>query len=106
MSTRTITQDDIDAFGTASGGTGLIHTEPGYAATTRFGATLVQGIFLAALVGQELPPGWTVLDLRFVAPVRIGTPIEIVLDPERDGIAVEVRTPDGPAVLGTATPAR
>ncbi|MBW0105972.1 MaoC/PaaZ C-terminal domain-containing protein [Pseudonocardia sp. KRD291] len=102
MTTRTITQDDIDAFGVLSGGTGLIHTEPDYAASTRFGATLVQGIFLAALVQQELPPGWTALELQFVAPVRVGTPIEIVLGSDRGGLAIEVRTPDGPAVLGSA----
>ena len=103
MTTRIITQPEIDEFGLVSGGTGLIHTEPDYAAGTRFGATLVQGIFLAALVGQQLPAGWRAVDLRFVAPVRVGTPIEVVLGPDRDRIAIEVRTPDGPAVLGTAT---
>lgn len=96
------TQADIDAFGVVSGGTGLIHTEPDFAAGTAFGATLVQGIFLAALVQQALPPGWTALDLRFVSPVRVGTPFEVVLTPDGDGYAIEGRTPDGPAVVGTA----
>lgn len=57
--TRSFSQDDIDAFGLASGATGLIHTEPEYAAMTRFRATLVPGILLAAVVQQALPECWT-----------------------------------------------
>lgn len=100
--TRSFTQDDMDAFGQVSGATGLIHTEPDYAATTPFGATLVPGILLAAVVAQALPDGWAALDLRFVAPVRAGTPFEVVVTPTAEGYAVEGRTPDGPAVVGTA----
>ncbi|RZT88873.1 MaoC dehydratase-like protein [Pseudonocardia sediminis] len=103
MKKRILIQDDVDAFGLVSGATGLIHTEPAYAATTRFGATLVPGILLAAIVAQELPSGWTALNLRFVAPVRVGTPFEILVGPDKGDLAIEVRTPDGAAVLGTAT---
>lgn len=101
--TRSFTQDDMDAFGLVSGATGLIHTEPEYAATTPFGATLVPGILLAALVQQALPDGWDAVDLRFVAPVQADTPFEVVITPAGDGYAVEGRIPDGPAVVGTAT---
>ena len=102
--TVTFTQADLDAFGLASGATGLIHTEPDYAATTPFGATLVPGIALVALVQQALPDGRFALDLRFVAPVRVDTPFEVVLTPAGDGYEVEGRTPDGPAVVGSAVP--
>ncbi len=113
--TRTFTQQDMDEFGVASGGTGLIHTEPAYAATTPYGATLVQGVYLLAVIERHLcerVPGWVdggVLEVRFVAPVTEGTPftVEIVeaatrADGEPGTWALLGRTTSGPAVVGTA----
>jgi acyl dehydratase len=114
-STRTFTQRDMDAFGVASGGTGLIHTEPAYAASTPYGATLVQGVYLLAVIERHLcerVPRWLdggVLEVRFVAPVTEGVPftVEIVEDGAGPGCepgtwAVLGTTPSGPAVVGTA----
>jgi acyl dehydratase len=113
--TRTFTQRDMDEFGVASGGTGLIHTEPAYAATTPYGATLVQGVYLLAVIERHLServPGWVdggVLEVKFVAPVTEGTPftVEITATTAGAGGAPEAwnllgSTPSGPAVVGTA----
>lgn len=107
--TRTFSQQDMDDFGLVSGGTGLIHTEPDFAATTRFGATLVQGVFLQAAIEAALAerlPGWAErgeLEIRFVAPVTQGTPFTVELADGPDAaVQVTGSTPAGPAVVGTA----
>lgn len=109
--TRTFTQHDMDGFGLASGGTGLIHTEPAYAATTPFGATLVQGVYLLAVIERRLcerVPQWPdggALEVRFVAPVTEGTPFTVEITESADEPGTwELRgsTPSGPAVVGTA----
>jgi acyl dehydratase len=110
---RTFSQQDMDDFGIASGGTGLIHTEPDYAAATKFGATLVQGIFLLAVIEKELTerlPGWGVggsLEAKFVSPVTEGTPFSVDITPEGDGTwSVTARTPNRVAIAATARLAR
>jgi acyl dehydratase len=107
--TRTFSQQDMDEFGLASGGTGLIHTEPEYAAATPFGATLVQGIYLLAVIEWqlcELVPQWAAaggLDVAFVAPVTEGTAFTVqITDDGQGGWTLLGSTPDGPAVVGRA----
>lgn len=106
---KTFSQLDMDRFGIASGSTGLIHTEPEFAATTPFGATLVQGIYLLAMVERELclrAPRWAecgTLDVRFMSPVTAGTPFQVELTyNENDTWSVQGLTPSEPAVIGTA----
>lgn len=82
-------QEDMDNFGIASGGTGLIHTEPDYARGTSFGSTLVQGLYLLAVVEKQLcdlAPGWAesgTISMKFVSAVKSGDEfrVEIVADP-------------------------
>ncbi|WP_214367707.1 MaoC family dehydratase [Pseudonocardia sp. H11422] len=107
--TRTFSQQDMDDFGVASGGTGLIHTEPGFAATTPFGKTLVQGVYLLAVIEKELcarVPEWAgagSLEVRFVAPVTEGTPFTVEITEDGTGCwSLWAGTPAGPAVVGTA----
>jgi acyl dehydratase len=107
--TRIFSQRDMDEFGVASGGTGLIHTAPGYAAATPFGATLVQGVYLLAVIERrlcELVPQWASrgsLDVAFVAPVTEGTPFTVeITDDGQGGWTLLGSTPDGPAVVGRA----
>ncbi|MFR9800906.1 MaoC family dehydratase [Pseudonocardia sp. RS010] len=121
--TRTFTQRDMDEFGVASGGTGLIHTEPAYAATTPYGATLVQGVYLLAVIERHLcehDPRWAEggeLEVGFVAPVTEGTPFTVEIRETTDATGTTDRaeasgrsltwsvlgtTPSGPAVVGTA----
>lgn len=106
---RTFSQQDMDDFGVASGSTGLIHTEPEFAATTPFGATLVQGIYLLAVIEKELcdrVPEWAgrgSLDVRFVSPVIAGAPFHVEITDDRSGgWLLSGSTPAGPAVVGTA----
>jgi acyl dehydratase len=106
---RTFRQQDMDDFGVASGTTGLIHTEPEFAATTPFGATLVQGVYLLAVIEKELcdrVPEWAVrgsLDVRFVSPVIAGVPFHVeITDDGSGGWLLLGSTPAGPAVVGTA----
>lgn len=102
---RVFTQDDVDAFGRASGGTGHIHTDPGFAAATRFGRPLVQGLYLLALVERaldEVTTDWTDLQVRFVAPVRVGDEFEVTVAEDADGTLRVTGTTDETALLGTA----
>ena len=110
-SDRAISQADIDRFARASGGTGLIHTDPEYARRTSYGATLVQGIYLFALIEGRLTerhPDWPergVLDVTFVGPVTAGSGlrIDITGDPDDPGrLQIRASTPDGEAVTGHA----
>lgn len=106
---RIFSQQDMDQFGVASGGTGLIHTEPEFAATTPFRATLVQGVYLLAVMEKELcdwVPEWAdggSLEAKFVSPVTEGTPFSVEIT--RDGPAswsLRGITPAGAAVIATA----
>lgn len=110
-SDRAISQVDIDRFARASGGTGLIHTDPEYARRTSYGATLVQGIYLFALIEGRLTerhPDWIergVLDVTFVGPVTADSSVHIAItdDPDDAGhLHVRASTPDGEAVTGHA----
>lgn len=99
----------MDDFGLASGGTGLIHTDPEFAATTAFGATLVQGVYLLAVIEKELSDrvdGWAVrgsVEVKFVSPVLAGTPFSVEITEDGPGTwTLLASTPAGPAVVGTA----
>ena len=102
---RRFTQDDLDAFGRVSGGTGHIHTDPEFAAATRFGRPLVQGLYLLAFVERaldEVTTEWTDLQVRFVAPVRVGDEFAVAVVEGADG-TLQVTGSTGETVLvGTA----
>ena len=106
-----ISQEQIDRFAEASGGTGRIHTDPEYASKTSFGATLVHGLYLLSLIERELSArsdNWAsggVLDVTFHRPVRAEEPftIQITPDPEdAEALTVSVSTSAERAVTGTA----
>jgi acyl dehydratase len=109
---RTFTQDDLDAFGRASGGTGYIHTDPEFAAATPFGRTLVQGLFLLGVVesavGAALPAaggGWRDLSVTFVAPVGVGDEFRVEVTPGDAPGLVHIEAVVGSTLVlaGTAT---
>ena len=106
---RTFAQADIDRFGRVSGGDGLIHTDPDYAAATPFGHTLVQGMLLVALmeraVGAVAPQRLdSRLDVKFVAPVGPGMEVCIEQIDGTDPPRCEASA-DGKVVLvATVTP--
>lgn len=86
---KSITQEDIERFATASGDTNPIHLDDKWAEGTRFNGRIAHGVLVAGLISAALArlPGSVVYlsqDLEFRAPVRIGDHItataEIVED--------------------------
>jgi 3-hydroxybutyryl-CoA dehydratase len=80
--TRTITDEDIQAFAGVSGDNSPIHVNPEYAQSTFFGGRIAHGALVAgvisAVLGTKLPgPGAIYMSqqMRFVAPVRPGDTI-------------------------------
>jgi acyl dehydratase len=75
--TKTISQEDIERFATASGDTNPIHLDDAFAEDTRFNGRIAHGVLVAGLISAALArlPGSVVYlsqDLEFRAPVRIG----------------------------------
>ena len=77
--TRTITEEDVQAFAALSGDVNPLHVDAAYAATTPFGQRVAHGMLAASListvVGTRLPGLGAVYlgqELRFVAPTRLG----------------------------------
>jgi 3-hydroxybutyryl-CoA dehydratase len=109
---RTFTQEELDAFGYASGGAGHIHTDPEFAAATPFGRTLVQGLLLLAVVERAIETalpdptvGWAELRVVFVAPVGVGDEFRVEIAPaDAPGLVrVEAFAGSTTALVGTAT---
>jgi acyl dehydratase len=79
---RVVESDDLAHFVDAVGDLNPVHSDPAYAATTRFKGPIAPGIFTAglisAVIGTQLPgPGAIYLsqDLKFLKPVRPGDTI-------------------------------
>lgn len=115
--TRAITAETIRGFVAASGDANPIHSDPAFAATTRFGRVIAPGMLTAGLVsaviGTRLPgPGTIYLsqELRFLRPVHVGdvvtarvTVAEIVAEKNRLRLQTACVNQGGDAVLeGTA----
>jgi acyl dehydratase len=76
---RTVTNEDIQAFADLSDDHNPIHLDDDYAATTRFGQRIAHGMFgaslISAVIGNELPGTGSIYlsqTLRFLAPVYPG----------------------------------
>lgn len=94
---RQVSQQDISAFVGAVGDTNPLHSDPAFAAGTRFKGVIAPGILTAGLIsgviGTRLPGSGTIYlsqDLRFHEPVRPGDTItarveviEIIQDRKR-----------------------
>lgn len=81
---RTITEADTRAFAELSGDHNPLHTDDAYVAATPFGARVVHGMFLGALVsrlvGMQLPGERALLvkeSLEFKKPVHIGDTVKV-----------------------------
>ena len=74
---KTVTEQDLWAFSKVSGDSNPLHSDPEYAAKTRFGQRIAHGAFelglILAVLGTKLCPGNTVVYLaqsvRFLRPV-------------------------------------
>jgi acyl dehydratase len=76
-----LTQDDIWRWARLSGDFNPVHVDEAFAATTRYGGTIVHGhLVLTWLVDRAnaVAPGWRAIEgLRFRRPVRPGVEYEV-----------------------------
>lgn len=82
-----VSQEMINLFAQISGDNQPLHTNPAYAATTKFGGVIAHGCltaaFISAVLGTRLPgPGTVFLkfELEFKLPVRPGDKITAVAE--------------------------
>jgi 3-hydroxybutyryl-CoA dehydratase len=85
--TKTITDQDVEAFAQITGDINPVHLDEAYAATTRFGKRIAHGMLTASLISailaNDLPgPGTIYLSqtLTFKAPVYIGDTITATVE--------------------------
>lgn len=111
--TRTVTADTIREFVDATGDDNPIHSDPAFAAGTRFGRVIAPGILtggmLSAVIGTRLPgPGTVYLSqsFRFLRPVYVGDTVTARVDvaeivPERNRVRLRTActNQDGEPVL-------
>ena len=111
--TRVITAETIREFVDATGDDNPLHSDPDFAATTRFGQVIAPGILtgglVSAVIGTRLPgPGTIYLSqtFRFLRPVLVGDSItarvevtEILRDRNRVCLRTACRNQTGEAVI-------
>ncbi len=97
---KTITENDIELFATASGDNNAIHLDEEFAKTTPFGGRIAHGMLTASMISAALAsrlpgPGSIYLsqNLRFKAPVRPGETVHVTvtvteLQPEKQRVAL------------------
>jgi 3-hydroxybutyryl-CoA dehydratase len=111
--TYTVSAQTIREFVTASGDDNPIHSDPAFAAGTRFGRVIAPGMltgsFVSSVIGTRLPgPGTIYLsqNLRFLHPVYIGDRVTARVEvverlPERNRLRLRTTcvNPDGQLLL-------
>ena len=114
--TRTITQDDIDAFALISGDDNPAHVDHEWAADSHLGGTVAHGMLTAGLIsavlGTQLPgPGSIYMSqsLKWLAPVFPGDELTATvtireIDAERGRVVLDtvVESADKPVLVGEA----
>jgi len=76
---KTVTEDDVQSFGKATGDMNPVHFDEEYAKKTLFKGRVAHGVlsigFISAVLGMKLPGEGTIFvsaKFEFKAPVRIG----------------------------------
>jgi 3-hydroxybutyryl-CoA dehydratase len=76
---KTVTEEDVQAFGRATGDMNPVHFDEEYAKNTLFRGRVAHGVlsigFISAVLGMKLPGEGTIFvsaKVEFKAPVRIG----------------------------------
>lgn len=112
---KTITDDDVAQFATATSDTNALHLNERFASRTRFGRRIVHGTLVAGLISAALAslPGITIYisqSLEFRNPVFIGETVSVRcrIDDRLQGNTYRLTTnveneADEPVIEGTAT---
>ena len=76
---KTFGKDEVLAFSESTGDCNPLHIDDGFAKNSRFGATIVHGMFVAGLIskviGMQLPGEGSIYleqNMRFLKPVYVG----------------------------------
>ncbi|EOS44188.1 MaoC family dehydratase [Lachnospiraceae bacterium JLR.KK009] len=76
---KTFGKDEVLAFSELTGDCNPLHIDDGFAKNSRFGATIVHGMFVAGLIskviGMQLPGEGSIYleqNMRFLKPVYVG----------------------------------
>jgi acyl dehydratase len=93
---RAFLQDDFDRFAALSGDDNPIHTDPVFAARTRFGRTVAHGLLLCAVLRglvEQLAPGRSLgqQKVMFPAPTYVGEMMRFTAIRRADEVQLEVR---------------
>ncbi|QLG50025.1 CBS domain-containing protein [Natrinema halophilum] len=87
--TKTISEDDVEAFAEVTGDTNRLHLDADYAAETRFGEQIVHGVLANGLISAALArlPGLTIYlsqESSFRAPLPIGGRVTAICEVVED----------------------
>ncbi len=108
--TKTISEEDVEAFAEASGDTNRLHMDEEFAAQTRFGGRIAHGTLVVGIVSSALArlPGMVIYlsqDVSYLGPVPLGEEVtaecEVVenIGNNRFRLSTKVIRSDGEAVI-------
>ncbi|HEV7656734.1 MAG TPA: MaoC/PaaZ C-terminal domain-containing protein [Mycobacteriales bacterium] len=91
----------VRAWADLSGDHNRLHTDPEFAATTRYGRCIAHGPILASIVGELLATyaPRSAVAYRFVAPVYVPSTVTVSVTRHPAGADVECVDQDGTTVL-------
>jgi 3-hydroxybutyryl-CoA dehydratase len=83
---RTVTENEVEAFAWATGDTNPVHLDEDYARRTRFGRRIAHGMligsYISTLLGTEFPGPGTIYmsqSMKFLRPVFLGDTVRVVV---------------------------
>lgn len=108
--TKTLSEEDVEAFAEASGDTNRLHMDEEFAEKTRFGGRIAHGTLVVGIVSSALArlPGMIIYlsqDVSYLGPVPLGTEVtaecEVVenIGDNRFRLATKVVRADGETVI-------
>jgi acyl dehydratase len=108
--TKTLSEEDVEAFAEASGDTNRLHMDDEFAKTTRFGERIAHGTLVVGAISSALArlPGLIIYlsqDVSYLGPVPLGERVtaecEVVenIGDNRFRLSTVVKTSDGETVI-------